>query len=265
MYEFEYARPTSLYEATALATNEDSLYLAGGMTLLPTCKHRLASPSMLIDLSAIPDLAGIADGDSTVTIGAMTRHYEVAASAAVRTRIPALAHLAGVIGDQQVRHRGTIGGSVANNDPAADYPAALLGLGAKVVTDQREILADDFFVGMFETALEPAELVTRILFPVPDFAIYLKIPSPASGYAVIGVMLSRRGDDVRVAVTGGGNGVFRVPSAEAALVSDWSPSAVKDIDIDIDMISEDPNIPVEYKQSLIRTLASRAVAATPVK
>jgi carbon-monoxide dehydrogenase medium subunit len=217
---------------------------------------------MLIDLSGLSELTGISVEGRELVIGAMTRHHEVADSAVVRSAIPAIAVLAGVIGDQQVRHRGTIGGSVANNDPAADYPAALLGLGATIVTDRRSIAADDFFLGLFETALEPAELLTRVIFPVPDRAVYLKCPSQASGYALAGVMVSQLGDRVRVAVTGGGNGVFRVDAAEAALAAVWSPEAVSNIEIDMDVLSDDRGAPAEYKASLIRTLIARAVAAS---
>jgi carbon-monoxide dehydrogenase medium subunit len=261
MYDFRYTRPTMLAEALQSAEEADSKFLAGGMTLLPACKQRLARPSTLIDLSGIRELAGISMLDGMLRIGAMTRHFEVAASEAVHTAIPGLARLAGVIGDQQVRHRGTIGGSVANNDPAADYPAGLLGLGATIATDRRTIAADDFFLGLFETALEEGEMLTSVSFSVPDAAAYVKFPSPASGYALIGVMVSRTGADVRVAVTGGGHGVFRVAPAEAALTDDWSPQAVSGIEVDADMLSDDHGAPAAYKMALIRTLIARAVAS----
>lgn len=262
MYDFGYARPTRLAEALRLAEEADSKFLAGGMTLLPACKQRLARPSTLIDLSDILELTGISMQDGTLRIGAMTRHFEVAASEIVRGAIPGLAGLAGMIGDQQVRHRGTIGGSVANNDPAADYPAGLLGLGATVATDRRKIPADDFFLGLFETAIEEGEILTNVSFPVPDAAAYVKFASPASGYALIGVMVSRTGADVRVAVTGGGHGVFRVAAAEAALAQDWSPQAVSAIEVDPEMLSDDHGAPRAYKIALIRTLAARAVASS---
>lgn len=260
MYDFQYARPSALADAVALAAEEDSKYLSGGMTLLPACKQRLARPSTLIDLNGIAELTGISSDGSVLEIGAMTRHFEVSTSDVVRSAIPAVAALAGMIGDQQVRHRGTIGGSVANNDPAADYPAALLGLDATIVTDRRRIAADDFFLGMFETALDQGEVLTRVVFPKPDCAAYVKFPSPASGYALIGVMVCRRDGKVRVAVTGGGHGVFRVEAAEAALTADWSPEALGQTEIDIEMLSDDHGAPAAYKAALIRTLTARAVA-----
>lgn len=261
MYDFHYTKPTALAEALQSAEEADSKFLAGGMTLLPACKQRLARPSTLIDLAGIRELAGISMQDGMLRIGAMTRHFEVAASETVRMAIPGLARLAGLIGDQQVRHRGTIGGSVANNDPAADYPAGLLGLGAVVITDRRIIKADDFFLGLFETALEEGEILTAVSFPVPDEATYMKFPSPASGYALIGVMVARTGTDIRVAVTGGGHGVFRVAAAEAALADDWSPQAVSTMEIDADMLSDDHGAPASYKMALIRALTARAVAS----
>jgi carbon-monoxide dehydrogenase medium subunit len=262
MYDFEYAKPTRLSEAVELATEPDSKFIAGGMTLLAACKQRMARPSTLIDLGGIAELTGISIQNGKLAIGAMTRHYEVAGSELVRSKIPGLASLAGVIGDQQVRHRGTIGGSVANNDPAADYPAAVLGLGATVTTDRQTFEADEFFRGMFETALEEGELLTSVTFPVPDVAAYQKFASPASGYALIGVMVSRTGNEVRVAVTGGGHGVYRETAAEAALAKEWSPQALAGIEIQEDMLSDDYAAPTVYKAALIRTLTARAVAST---
>ncbi|WP_236637939.1 FAD binding domain-containing protein [Mangrovicoccus ximenensis] len=223
MYDFTYRRPATLAEAAALFAGADSpAFLSGGHTLLPTMKNRLAMPDLLIDLRAIPELAGIRHQGGRLEIGAASTHEAVAASPEVRAAIPALAALAGSIADPQVRRVGTIGGSVANNDPAADYPAALLGLGAEIVTDRRSVPADDFFEGLFTTALEDGEIVLRISVPVPEAAGYAKLCSQASRYAVAGVFASRTGRDVRVAVTGAGSdGVFRWAEAEAALSLRW--------------------------------------------
>jgi len=263
MYEFAYHRPASLAEAKAKhGGDDDRRYLAGGQTLLPTLKHRLARLSDLVDLARIGELAGISVAGNTVTIGAMTKHAAVAASAEVAKAIPALAHLASLIGDRQVRNRGTIGGSVANNDPAADYPAALLGLGATVHTDKRAIAADDFFQGMFATALEPGELVTRISFPVPQKAAYQKFPNPASRYAMVGVFVAITGGGPRVAVTGAGaNGVFRVTAMEEALKGGWSADRLKGISVPADGLNSDIHASAEYRAHLIGVMARRAVAA----
>ena len=212
MYDFQYLRAQSVDDAGAkLAATAEAKLLAGGMTLLPTIKLRLANPAALIDLGQLADLKGIDVAGGNVTIKAMTRHADVARSAAVAKAIPALITLAGGIGDVQVRHRGTIGGSVANNDPAADYPAGCLGLGATIVTNRREIAADDFFKGLFTTALQDGEIITAIRFPIPEQAAYVKFKNPASRYAIVGVMASKGPQGVRVAVTGAGDtGVFRV-------------------------------------------------------
>src|SRR6516162_10843247 len=205
MYEFDYHRPASLDEvANLLGAHADAKIVAGGMTLIPTLKLRLARPSDLVDLAAIPSLRGITDAGDALVIGAMTRHAEVHRSPLVKQAIPALAALAGMIGDPAVRNRGTIGGSISNNDPAADYPAALVGLGATVHTTKRDIAADNFFTGMFETALEPAEIVTSVRFPKPQVSCYQKFRNPASRYAIVGVFVARTGGGVRVAVTGAG-------------------------------------------------------------
>ena len=210
MYNFTYQRATSRDDAKAkLGAADDGNYLAGGMTMLPTMKQRLASPSDLIDLAGVNDLAGVRRDGDAVVVGAMTTHATVAASAEVAGAIPALAALAAHIGDPQVRNRGTIGGSIANADPAADYPAAVVGLGATVRTDSREISSDDYFTGMFETALNDGELITEVSFPVPEAACYVKFPNPASRYAIVGVMVARTASGVRVAVTGAGPSVFR--------------------------------------------------------
>src|SRR5450631_3106531 len=219
MYAFTYHRPQNLRSAAALLQKEsDANLLAGGHTLLPTLKQRLASPTHLIDLSAAPELKGIEHKGRNLVIGAMTTHGEVATNADVKAAIPALAALAGNIGDPAVRHRGTIGGSIANNDPAADYPAAAIALGATIVTNKRKIHADEFFKGLFETALEAGEIITKISFPLPSKAAYQKFANPASRYALVGVFVAKKGSDVRVAVTGAGaSGVFRVTAFEEAL------------------------------------------------
>ena len=210
MYELNYKKAKSIDEATkAVGASGDNKFLAGGMTLIPTLKQRLAKLKDVIDLSGIPDLVGIKVDGKTVTIGAMTPHAQVAASPEVKKAIPALAKLAGGIGDPQVRNRGTIGGSISNNDPAADYPSAVVGLGATVHTNKRAIKGDEFFKGMFETALQPGEMVTKVEFPVPEKASYMKFPNPASRYAIVGVFVSKTGNNVRVAVTGAGPVVFR--------------------------------------------------------
>ena len=263
MYAFNYVKPASLaHAAAALSGAEDGTLLAGGQTLLPTMKQRLASPSDLVDLAGIAELQGIAVNGGVVTIGAMTRHADVGASAEVKAAIPALAALAGGIGDQAVRNRGTIGGSVANNDPAADYPAALLGLGATVKTSNREIAADDFFTGLFETALMPGEIVTSVAFPVPEKAAYVKFPNPASRYAMVGVFVAKTADGVRVAVTGAGDGgVFRVPAYESALAANFSADAVADGAVAADGPVSDLHADAEYRAHLITVMTRRAVSA----
>src|SRR5690242_229337 len=235
MKPFAYHEPGQIPDAARLlASIEDSKLVAGGMTLIPTLKQRLASPPVLIDLSKLAGLKGISDGGATIAIGAMTPHAEVAASKLVQAKIPALAALASMIGDPAVRSRGTIGGSVANNDPAADYPAGVLGLGATIVTSTREILADRFFLGLFDTALQVGEIITAIRFPVPLEAGYAKFKAPASRYALVGVFVARFAEGVRVAVTGAGPGVFRVPPMEQALSRNFDSSAIAAIRIDAD-------------------------------
>ncbi|HBF97537.1 MAG TPA: carbon monoxide dehydrogenase [Alphaproteobacteria bacterium] len=260
MYEFDYHTPQTLADARSLLSGrDDPKLLAGGQTLLPTMKQRLAAPSDLIDLRKIADLAGIAcDGDK-LRIGAMTRHAAVADSEVVKQAIPALARLAGGIGDPLVRHRGTLGGSIANNDPSADYPAACLGLGATIVTDRREIAADDFFLGMFETALEEDEIITAVAFPVPQKAGYAKFPNPASRYAMVGVFVAQTGGTVRVAVTGAAPGVFRVGEMEAALASDFSAQAIADIAVPSEGLLEDLHGSAAYRANLVTVMAKRAV------
>ncbi|WP_439814147.1 FAD binding domain-containing protein [Zavarzinia sp. CC-PAN008] len=262
MYEFEYHRPKSVADAVSLLGDKsDPKVLSGGMTLIPTLKQRLAAPSDLVDLGAIADLKGISVSGNTVKIGAMTTHATVAASAEVAKAIPALAKLAGGIGDPHVRHRGTIGGSISNNDPSADYPAALVGLGATVHTNTRDIAADDFFVGMFTTALEPGEIVTAISFPVPEKAGYAKFPNPASRYAVVGVFVAKTAGGVRVAVTGAGPCVFRASAMEAALASNFSADAVANVKIAADELNNDLHASREYRAHLVTVMAKRAIAS----
>ena len=261
MYPFIYRRPGTLADAQRLfGEAENASFLSGGHTLLPALKMRLAMPSDLIDLAAIPELHGIRFENGLLSIGATTRHAEVAASPVVGEKIPALAGLAGSIGDRHVRHRGTIGGSVANNDPAADYPSAVLGLGATVVTDRRSIAADDFFVALYETALEPGEIITRIDFPVPDRAGYAKFRSAASRYAVAAVFVAKFGSVVRAAVTGAGSGgVFRLRDLEQALVKDFGPAAVAHCKVDPGAMLEDLVGTSEYRANLVLVMARRAL------
>ena len=262
MYDFNYHRPTSVADAAKMLTgNADAQLLAGGMTLIPTLKLRLARPSDLIDLCDIAELTGIEADGGGVTVGAMTPHSEVAGAAAVQKAIPALAALAGAIGDPHVRHRGTLGGSIANNDPAADYPAAVLGLGATVNTDRRSIAADDFFTGLFETALDEGEIVTSVRFPAPKRAAYAKFPNPASRYAIVGVMVAETGEGVRVAVTGAGACVFRAAEMESALAAEFSADAVAGISVSDADLNADIHASAEYRAHLVTVMAKRAVAA----
>ena len=262
MYQFDYQAPDSIEAAlAALRGNDEAKILAGGMTLLPTMKLRLARPDVLIDINRIGALAGIAQEDGVIVIGALTRHADVAASKPVRDTIPALADLAESIGDPQVRHRGTLGGSVANNDPTADYPAGLVGLGATVVTDRREIAADDFFTDMFETALGDDEIITAVRFPVPRRAAYRKFPNPASRYAIVGVMVAEAPDGIRVAVTGAAPCVFRAAAMEDALAQEFSPDAIASIALDGAEFNEDIHASAAYRAHLVTVLARRAVAA----
>jgi carbon-monoxide dehydrogenase medium subunit len=263
MYNFNYQKAGSRDEAiSAHSSAEDGTYMAGGMTLIPTLKQRLAQPSDLIDLAGIGDLAGISDDGDSVTIGAMTNHATVAGSEVVASKIPALAALADHIGDPQVRNRGTIGGSIANNDPAADYPAGCLGLNATIITNTREIAAEDFFTGLFETALEEGELITAVRFPVADKAAYAKFPNPASRYAIVGVMVAQTGGETRAAVTGASeSGVFRAADIEAALGSGLDADAAKAVSVSADGLNSDIHASAEYRAHLISVMASRAAAA----
>ena len=261
MYPFAYVKARSLKEVSAfLEANPEARPLAGGMTLIPTLKARLAQPSHLVDISGLEELRGVELQGSTLSIGAGTRHYDVMRSDKVRQAIPALADLAGHIGDPAVRNLGTIGGSIANNDPAADYPAGVLGLDAKIVTNRREIAADDFFQGMFATALEPSEIIVRVAFPVPKRAAYQKFAHPASGYAMTGVFVAETAGGVRVAVTGAGPGVFRWSEAEAALAGRFSADAVAGLRMQPDALNQDIHASREYRANLVNVLTKRAVA-----
>jgi carbon-monoxide dehydrogenase medium subunit len=262
MYNFEYHKPHSVADAVKeIGGAEDGKLMAGGMTLIPTLKQRLARPSDVVDLGALAELKGIRREGNAVVIGAMTRHVDVATSDVVKGAIPALAHLAEGIGDPAVRNRGTIGGSIANNDPAADYPSGLVALGATVITNTRKIAAEDFFTGMFETALEPNEIVTAVSFPVPEKAAYMKFPNPASRYAVVGVFVAKTAAGVRVAVTGAGPCVFRATAMEAALGKSFAADAIKDLAVPADGLNSDIHASAEYRAHLVNVMARRAVAA----
>jgi len=259
---FRYLRAATLSEAEGMfRDNADAKYLAGGHTLIPTMKQRLAAPAALIDISRIAALAFLRREGGKLVIGAGTRHAEVASSPEVKSAIPALAALAGLIGDPAVRHKGTLGGSVANNDPAADYPAALLALGATVKTSRRTIAADEFFTGMFETALSEGEIVTEIAFPVPRRAGYAKFPNPASRYALVGVFAAQFPNLVRVAVTGAAPCVFRVPEMERALANNFAPESVTGIAVPSDGLNADLFASAEYRAHLVTIMAKRAVAS----
>jgi carbon-monoxide dehydrogenase medium subunit len=263
MYQTTYHRPSSVDEAAALfAKGAESKYLAGGHTLIPVMKQRLAAPSDVIDLGRIKELVGIGLSSDALTIKAATTYFDILQSADVNKSIPAIAHLASVLGDPQVRYRGTIGGSIANNDPAADFPAAVLGLGATVQTNKRSIAADDFFTGLFATALADGEIITAISFPLPARAGYSKMRHPASRFALTGVFVAQtKSGDVRVAATGASqNGVMRVPAAEAALKANWSPGALDSVTISADGMLTDIHGSSAYRANLVKVMAQRAVA-----
>ncbi|MBY0323181.1 MAG: xanthine dehydrogenase family protein subunit M [Reyranella sp.] len=262
MYDFHYHRPKTLADAANLLKGKDEARpMSGGMTLIPTLKQRLAKPSDVVDLGGIKELAGIKVEGNNVVIGGMTRHADVASSADVKSAIPALAHLAGHIGDPAVRNRGTMGGSVANNDPAADYPAAVLALGATITTNTGKHTADSFFKGLFETALSDGELITSISFPKAEKAAYMKFPNPASRYAMVGVFVAKTAGGVRVAVTGAGPCVFRVKAMEDALTKNFSSDAIKDIKVPADGLNSDIHASAEYRAHLVNVMARRAVDA----
>jgi len=259
MHPFAYERPEGINAAVALLRDDpEAVFLAGGMTLIPTMKQRLRAPSSVIDLAHIPGLRGVRIEDGALVVGAMTPHAEVAANPLVQAHLPALAELAAGIGDPQVRARGTLGGSIANNDPSADYPAALLALDAQIVTDRRTVAADDFFRGLFETALEPDELVTSVRFAPCARAAYAKFRNIASGYAVAGVFVAQA-ETVRVAVTGAGPGVFRWTEAEAALAADFSAGALDSLSMPVDDLNSDIHASAEYRAHLCKVMLGRAV------
>lgn len=260
MYAFAYHQPTSLKDAASLLAGEDAKLVAGGHTLIPTMKQRLAAPGTLVDLGKVPDLVGIERSPRSITIGAMTTHGAVADSADVKEAIPALAELAALIGDPAVRHRGTIGGSVANNDPAADYPAACLALGATISTNKRKLSSEEFFTGLFETALEDGEIVTGVSFPIPHKAAYEKFRNPASRYALVGVFVAKRPSDIRVTVTGSGsNGVFRWTEAEEALGKRFAAKSLEGMSPSASGLNSDIHADADYRAHLIGVMARRAV------
>jgi carbon-monoxide dehydrogenase medium subunit len=263
MYAFKYHRPTSVRQAVnLLAKNSEAKLLAGGHSILPVMKLRLAKPSDIVDIGRIEGLNTIELKGRSIAIGALARHVEVANSQVVKDALPVLAEVAGMIGDPAVRHRGTLGGSLANNDPNADYPAAVLGLGATIITSKRRIAADDFFKGLFETALEPDEIITKVSFPLAKKAAYQKFKHPASGFALTGVFVSKRGSDIRVAVTGAGaNGVFRVKSFEEALKKRFAPKSIEGMTVPTVGMNTDIHASAEYRAHLIAVLARRALAA----
>src|SRR5258708_382095 len=262
MHAFQYHRPSSVKDALSLgAQKPEGRYLAGGQSLVQAMKLRLSSPSDLIDLNALGDLKTLRAESASVTGGAMVRHAEVAASSGVKKAIPALAALAGMIGDRQDRPMGTIGGSLANNDPAADYPAAVLGLGATIVTNKRKIEADKFFKGLYETALEPGELITSVSFPVPKRAAYMKFKNPASRFAIVGVFVSDFGGSARVGDTSAGPNAFRLTAMDMALAAKFSPESVAGIKVKPDGLNNDLHASPEYRAHLVTVMAKRAVEA----
>jgi len=261
MYALNYVRPKSVAEAAKfLSAHPEAKLLSGGMTLIPTLKQRLAKPTHLVDIAQLAELRKVEVKGGKLVIGAGARHHVVATSAVVKKAIPALAGLASEIGDPQVRNQGTIGGSVANNDPAADYPAAVLGLGATVVTTKREIAAENFFQGLFTTALGEGEIIVRIAFPLVKRAAYAKFHHPASGYAMAGVFVAQTAEGLRVAVTGAGPGVFRWKEAEAALAKSLKPAALEGAKLDASGLNSDMHADREYRANLVRVMAARAVA-----
>lgn len=264
MYTFNYHKATSAQAAASLIDGKsDAKYLAGGQSLIATMKLRLAQPSDVIDLAGAAELKGIKFEGESVIVGAMTTHADVAGNADIQSKFPALAALAASIGDRQVRNRGTIGGSLANNDPAADWPAAALGAGATIVTNTRRIAADDFFKGMYETALQEGELITAVQFPIAKRAAYLKFKQPASRFAIVGVFVSHGAQGVRVAVTGASqSGVLRVKAMEEALTKSWSAEAVKGVKVDAGNMNADLHASAAYRAHLVSVMAARAVAAS---
>ncbi len=260
MYDFNYQRASSVADATTKhKAAEDARFLAGGMTLLPVLKQRLDQPSDVVDLADVKDLVGISEENGAIVIKAMTKHHDVEHSDLVKSKIPALAELAGTIGDPMVRNRGTIGGSLANSDPAASYPSAVLAMNATIHTDQRTIAADDFFQGMFTTALEPGELITKVSFPIPTKAGYKHFPNPASRFPIVGAFVAQTKDGTRVAITGAGPCAFRVPEFEKALGSAFDPAKIKDVKVSADGLNTDIHASAEYRAHLINVMARRAM------
>ncbi len=262
MYSFNYQKPSTVAEAVQMLNSaDDGQVMAGGQTLIPTLKQRLASTDLIVDLSGVSELRDIQRINSVISVGAMVRHAEVAGSQIVKDAIPALASLAEAIGDPQVRNAGTIGGSIANNDPAADYPAAIVGLNASIHTNERVIAADDFFTGLFETALNDAEIITSVSFQIPERAAYMKFPNPASRYAIVGVFVAKFGDgSVRVAVTGAGPAAFRVGEMESALQSSFAAASVENVRVSHTDFNADIHASAEYRGHLVTVMAKRAVA-----
>lgn len=259
-YSFDYERAADAQAAVAaLQADSDAKYLGGGQSMLPTMRLRLAQPTKLVDITRIAALKEIRVDSQTVSIGAAVCHADVAEHDGIQRSLPGLAELASMIGDRQVRARGTLGGSLANDDPAADYPAAVLALGATVVTDRRRIAADDFFVGMYETALEPDELIVAVEFPVPEKSAYEKFRNPASQFALVGVFVAKRADGVRVAVTGAAPSVFRPSALEAALSGHFTRDAARQVTLSPDELNTDLHASAEYRAHLIPILAARAV------
>ncbi len=260
MYQFNYHKPANVEEAVALFREaDDPMYLSGGQTLIPTMKQRLAAPTDLIDLSGIPSITGIEVNGGKVRVGAFTRHNDVASSAEIQATLPVLSQLANLIGDNQVRNRGTIGGSVANSDPSADYPAAVVGLGATVHTQERSIEGDEFFQDLFETALKPGEIITHIEFPVPTRAAYRKFPNPASRYAVVGVLIADFDGAIRVGVTGAGPCAFRASGIEEVLNDNLDPAAIDGVEVPDAGFNSDQHASAEYRAHLVKVMARRAL------
>lgn len=261
MYDFAYHKPTSIADAVKILSEDpDAKPISGGMTLLPALKHRLNQPTALVDLGGIAELKGVKREGDAVVIGAMTTHYDVATSALLKEAIPALARMAATVGDTQVRNRGTLGGSLANNDPAADYPAAAVALGATFITSSRRISAEDFFVGMFTTALEAGELLVAVSFPIPQKAGYAKLRNPASRYSMAGVFIAKDPSGVRVGVNGAGPGVFRQAEMEAALTANWSAAALEGVRQSPGDLNSDIHGSAEYRANLVEVMAKRALA-----
>ena len=260
MYDFEYQRATSVDDALKKHSNsDDARFLAGGMTLIPVLKQRLDQPSDVVDLGDLADMQGISQDGNSIIIKAMTTHHSVNSSQLVTEKIPALAYLAGTIGDQMVRNRGTIGGSLANSDPAASYPSAVLALNATIKTNTREINSDDFFTGMFDTALEDGELILSVSFPIPEEAGYKHFPNPASRYPIVGSFVAKTSNDVRVAITGAGPCAFRVDDFEVALANNYNPEEIRDIKVPDEGLSSDIHASAEYRAHLINVMTRRAI------